>query len=54
MKDEKGADPENNAEKLFERPESNANFKPTAFFPDADGEMLVLSWDGKVYEIAPK
>ena len=47
--DDDGTNPETNAKQIYER--TDDNFKPTGFYPGADGEMLILSWDGKVYEI---
>lgn len=49
--DDDGTDPIGNAVKIFERPKSNETFKPAAMYPDANGEMIILSWDGKVYGI---
>jgi len=38
--------------KIFSRPESRVKFRPTAFCPDASGEMLILSHDHKIYTIS--
>jgi quinoprotein glucose dehydrogenase len=36
---------------LYKLGKGKATFRPSAFCPDADGEILVLSWEGKVYEV---
>jgi quinoprotein glucose dehydrogenase len=38
---------------IFKRPEAS-KFRPTAFVEDADGELLILSHDHKIYNISPK
>jgi quinoprotein glucose dehydrogenase len=38
---------------IFKRPEAS-KFRPTAFVEDADGELLILSHDHKIYTISPK
>ena len=38
---------------IFKRPEAS-KFRPTAFVEDADGELLILSHDHKIYSISPK
>ncbi len=40
--------------KIYSRPKENQKFRPTAFAEDADGELLILSHDGKIYTISPK
>jgi quinoprotein glucose dehydrogenase len=40
-------------QKIFTRPEKPGTFKPTAFVEDAQGELLILSHDGKIYTINP-
>jgi glucose/arabinose dehydrogenase len=42
-------------ELIFEKPDPAAKggFQPNAICPDADGEILTLSWDGKIYAIHP-
>ncbi len=39
-------------QKIFTRPESQRQFKPTAFVEDAQGELLILSHDGKIFTIS--
>jgi glucose/arabinose dehydrogenase len=41
---------------IYEKPDPGAKggFQPNAFCPDAEGEVLALSWDGKIYELQPK
>jgi glucose/arabinose dehydrogenase len=43
-------------ELIFEKPEPGAKggFQPNAFCADPSGEILALSWDGKIYAIEPK
>jgi len=36
---------------LKKRNPPKGSFKPTAFVNRPDGEVWVLSWDGKIYEI---
>lgn len=38
---------------IFKRPDAS-KFRPTAFVEDADGELLILSHDHKIYNISPK
>ena len=38
---------------IIRQPTPDQSFRPTAFCPDLDGEILVLSWDGKIYRITP-
>ena len=38
--------------RIFKR--TKGTFKPTAFVEDADGELLILSHDHKIYTISPK
>ncbi|MFT7515027.1 MAG: glucose/arabinose dehydrogenase [Candidatus Omnitrophota bacterium] len=38
---------------IYKIGEGMKDFRPSAFCPDAQGEILALSWEGKVYEVAP-
>ena len=38
--------------KIYTRTKSQEKFRPTAFCPDAEGEMLILSHDHKIYTIS--
>lgn len=38
--------------KIYTRPNSQRNFRPTAFVEDAQGELLILSHQGKIYTIS--
>jgi hypothetical protein len=40
--------------KIFARTKENEKFRPTAFVEDADGELLILSHDHKIYTLSPK
>ena len=36
---------------LKERNPAKGTFKPTAFVERSDGELWILSWDGRIYEM---
>ena len=40
------------AKMLYQRTDPKGSFKVSGLSPDSDGEPLVFSWDGKVYEIS--
>ncbi|MEM7231365.1 MAG: PQQ-dependent sugar dehydrogenase [Planctomycetota bacterium] len=38
-------------DKVFKREKAMESFRPSAFCVNSEGELLVLSWDGKIYQI---
>ncbi|MDG2122253.1 MAG: PQQ-dependent sugar dehydrogenase [Verrucomicrobiales bacterium] len=40
-------------DRVIRQPTPAQSFRPTAFCPDLEGEIIVLSWDGKIYRINP-